>query len=884
VFKVLMCVYGRHEWWLVLLAAAVCVTAAFTTFRTFGLAMASTRMSRRLWVGVAGFVAGAGIWSTHFVAVLAYEPHLKTGYETGMTIGSLAIAVATCVGGFALAARARRVRLRAVAGAVVGVGIGLMHFTGMSAFQTQGRILWDMGDVIASLLIGASGGALAVSLAGRAASVRAQLIGAGVLTLAICGMHFTAMTAVTIVPDARAPVPASLMSHAAMAICVAVIFAGIVLAAAGAQWVQTANRKSALSRLRSAIDAMPDALAFFDGEDRLVAWNTAFAAERAAVAEFVVAGQRYEQLVRAEAVAALYPAAAASPEDWIAARMLAHRLGQGSSEVQTTGGRWLRIEDRCTSNDGRVSVFVDITQLKAAEAAQARAKEAAEAANRAKSEFLANMSHEIRTPMNGVIGMNALLMRTPLAPDQRRYAELVRVSAEGLLGIINDILDVSKLEAGKVELEEAPFDLGQMVDEVVALLQPKAAEKGLELVSRLDAGARRRLVGDETRVRQVLLNLLANGLKFTERGHVHVAAASRAAVGGAVRIRVSVEDTGIGLTDDARGKLFQKFQQADGSITRRFGGTGLGLSICRQLVELMGGEIGVDDRPGGGSVFWFEIPFALAEPAAESEAQGAPAAAAPPAPTGLGRVLVAEDNEINAMLARALLEQAGYDVVVAPDGAQAVAAALRTPFDLVLMDMQMPVLDGLEATRRLHELGFADLPIVAMTANARAADRDACLAAGMVGFITKPIDPDAFAGTVARLVRRVEDAPTAVSPTAPDLDESQYARLARMLPPSRFAAMLAAYLDSADAGVGDMAALARAGSMRELAAAAQSLKGAASNFGAVRVASLCACVEQVCATGDAAGVPALVEEIGAAVAGAAVSLRRRLPGPSRLAS
>lgn len=413
---------------------------------------------------------------------------------------------------------------------------------------------------------------------------------------------------------------------------------------------------------------------------------------------------------------------------------------------------------------GAVIAFSDISERKLVESELRRAKELAERASQTKSEFLARMSHEMRTPLNGVVGMIDQLLHTDLTELQNRYTALARSAAESMIVVINDILDFSKIEAGRVEIESVEFDLRRAIGDLIELFAPIAAKKHLTLAASLSDEVPPCVAGDSNRIRQVFTNLIGNAIKFTSKGSVGVRLSLMAREADRCVIYAEVVDTGMGIPEDRLDHLFKSFSQLDSSITRQFGGTGLGLAICRRLVELMGGKIGVRSEPGVGSTFWITVPLVIAAVRTEScESRLRQSSATEKQREGSNidairglHLLVAEDNEMNQFVTQETLKRAGCTCDIAPDGASAVEAFREKAYAAILMDCQMPDVDGMEATRRIRKIeascpGSSRIPIIALTAEAITGDREKCLASGMDGYVSKPIDAAALFAQIALL-------------------------------------------------------------------------------------------------------------------------------------
>ncbi len=506
-------------------------------------------------------------------------------------------------------------------------------------------------------------------------------------------------------------------------------------------------------RIWAAIEAIPDGFVLYDREERLLTCNQRYRDIYPASAAAMEPGAKFEDILRYGLAHGQHSDAVGREEDWIAERLRQHRAASGVSEQQLSEGRWIRAVDHPTPDGGRVGLRIDITNIKDHEAQLEAARKAAEAANRAKSAFLANMSHEIRTPMNGVVGMAELLCDTSLSEEQRLFAETIRSSGEALLVIINDILDYSKIEAERLTLRPEPFDLERTIHEVTMLLQPRAREKGIDLMIDFDMFLPTRFVGDPGRLRQVLTNLIGNAVKFTETGHVLTRVVGVEAEDGRQQLHVTVEDSGIGIAPEYLDHVFGEFNQVEDERNRKFEGTGLGLAITRRLIEHMGGAVWVDSDLGKGSSFGFRVTLPVAEDAAALQI-----------PVSVKRILAVDDQFINRTILERQLAPCGIEVTLCRSGAEALAHLdTDAAFDAVLTDHAMPEMDGPDLLGAIRARGHT-MPVLLLTSNPNDLGKGA---AEFAAILQKPIlRSDLYRRLQMLMVPAPEAAPALPDPVA----------------------------------------------------------------------------------------------------------------------
>ncbi|WP_244885464.1 MHYT domain-containing protein [Herbaspirillum chlorophenolicum] len=734
------------------------IFSATMALQTAYVARHSTqRLHRHVAIATGAIALGGGIWTMHFIGMLAFDLCLSVDYSLGITALSIIPALAASWVALSMLSRARVSMAQLLAGGVLmGAGIGTMHYTGMAAMRMSAVLRYDPLYFALSILVAVVLATISLGVRFKLQGIRmrriTRLIASGsIMGLAICGMHYTGMSAARFIGSAGAQQGGLLISttFASLALSMFTITVTVLVTAANGmmRYKQTFQMmKESESRIRAIVETAVDGIITIDSKGTVQAMNRS--AER-------LFGWSADEVL-GKNIKMLMPEPDQSSHDGYLRNFLttgfAKVIGQGREVIALhKNGKLIPVRLAVGQVDlpGTplfVGFVTDISERRALEASLREVAEKAEQAAAAKTTFLANMSHEIRTPMNAVIGFSELLLKSDLSATQRAHLTTVHQSARSLLGLLNDILDTTKLEKGGVTLEHIDFSLQEVAQQIVTSLRLNAEKKRLDLVLDYASGVPEYFKGDPLRIQQVLTNLVGNAIKFTQQGSVRIAIAQ---VGD--RIGIEVWDTGIGMTPEQLSRIFDPFAQADASISRRFGGTGLGTTIARQLIELMDGTISAESQLGAGSVFRVTLSLAPGEkPAFRANA------------LGIGRlpalnVLIADDVPQNVELLTLLLEEAGHTVTAANDGTQAIEMFFADRYDLVLMDVHMPNVDGLEATRRIRveeaRQGREKTPVIALTASVMESDRKAAQAAGMNGFASKPFDIPKLRAEIARVLK-----------------------------------------------------------------------------------------------------------------------------------
>jgi PAS domain S-box-containing protein len=755
---------------LVLISVSVAVLAAFAAWSVVDrISKPRSRASRLAWLWCGAVAMGTGIWAMHFIGMLAFALPVPVSYRFWPTLVSALPAILGSAAALSVMSREsigwRRLQLGALA---LAVAIGTMHYVGMEALTISATMHYDPGIFALSLVV-----AYVLSLVAlyvrfvareRGLTMRYRVIGATIMGLAVACMHYTAMTAARFAHigtrDSGAGVQ-PLLVGVLIGMFVLFILGVTLIGTLVDHQLTTASETLLANAIRhsTVLRTMVNGLLTFDRDGRIETVNAA-AEKLFGYSERELLTKRVDDLIPnclGHIKGGALGESSFGYSDFEAIGVT--RLGDAVpvevvlspmviGDTKLYSALITDITDRREAEIALAEQFREVEEARQYAADQAEelrqqaeelevARDRAEAAGRAKAEFLAAMSHEIRTPMNGVLGMAHILLDSPLSADQREYVQTINTSGQALLTIINDILDFSKIEAGKLDIEPIPFDTHGVAADVIDLLVTAAEAKGIELAVRIAPEMPRWTVGDPGRIRQIMLNLVSNAIKFTERGHVLIE--MQGSVEGADGLlRVAITDTGIGISDEARGRLFAEFSQADTSTTRKYGGTGLGLAICKRLVGLMGGRIGVDSAVGKGSTFWFELRLPLAPDHTVDD----------PADLSGLRLLIVDDSTVN----RGILERQaeGWDVKAgsAPDGATALdylraAARSGEPYDIAIIDYNMPEMDGVELARRIRgDASIRATRLLLLTSSARRGDGQGARDAGFDGFLVKPAPPE----------------------------------------------------------------------------------------------------------------------------------------------